>query len=279
MPNANCDETTEPWLLNILLQHGIGISSLIDYLSCENKNFDVRLSHNHCLPWTLLQSWYKYIHIDKMKLWQLFMEKAVFLLLSKCQKCWDVVKSQQVMLKNVRKFWSVLTWIWWWIWNVVIIDTGFDWNLSSFISVIFRFIPVGLTQWWSDEGIKICLHWDILSYILCRHRCHHGVSVSRQVKLFLNPTNTPKHSFKSFNLFRSIPWGMKLPINVNIYFTKHTFPEFHSSIPVSNRQMKICSSSMFDWSMSHDQSHTIVVLNGDVSHVVMPRKNCNIHTG
>ena len=163
------------------------------------------------------------------------MEKAVFLLLSKCQTCWDVVISQQVMLKNVRKFWSVLTWIWWWIWNVVIrkqqspslwIDTGFDWNLSSFISVIFRFIPVGLTQWWSDEGINICLHWDILSHIPCRHRCRHGVSVSRQVKLFLNPTNTPKHSFKSFNLFRSIPWGMKLPINVKYILRSTRFQSF-----------------------------------------------------
>ena len=40
-----------------LLQHGIGVSSLIDYLlgpqSCENKNLDVILSHNHCLPWIL----------------------------------------------------------------------------------------------------------------------------------------------------------------------------------------------------------------------------------
>ena len=57
-----------------------------------------------------------------------------------------------------------------------------------------------------------------------------------------------------------------------IYFTKHMFPEFHSSIPMSTRQMKICSSSMSDWSMSHDQNHTIVVLDGDVSHAIMLRK-------
>ena len=93
MKPLNSDYCTE---CTFLLQHGIGVSSLIDYLvgpqSCENKNLDVILSHNHCLPWILLQSWYKNIHIDKMKkIWQGFMEKAVFLLLSRCQP-WDAVQ-------------------------------------------------------------------------------------------------------------------------------------------------------------------------------------------
>ena len=100
MPNAYCDEATELWLLNILLQHGIGISSLLpDYLSRENKISDVTLAHNHCLPWMLLQPWYKDIHIDKMKIWQQFMEKAVFLLLSNCQ-LWDAV---QISANYVKK--------------------------------------------------------------------------------------------------------------------------------------------------------------------------------
>ena len=66
--------------------------------------------------------------------------------------------------------------------------------------------------------------------------------------------------------------GYEITYQRQIYFTKHTFPEFHSSIQVSTRQIKICSSSMFDWSMSHDQSHTIAVLGGDVSHAMMLRK-------
>ena len=86
------------WTLTIectfLLQHGIGISSLIDYLlgpqSCENKNLDVILSHNHCLPWILLQRWYKDIHIDKMKNMGRVHGETVFLLLSRCQP-WDAV--------------------------------------------------------------------------------------------------------------------------------------------------------------------------------------------
>ena len=66
-----------------LLQHGIiGVSSLIDYLlgpqSCENKNLDVILSHNHCLPWILLQPWGKDIHIDKMKDMEISWRKLCF---------------------------------------------------------------------------------------------------------------------------------------------------------------------------------------------------------
>ena len=34
---TRCDETAELWLLNVLLQHGIGMSSLIGNLSCENN--------------------------------------------------------------------------------------------------------------------------------------------------------------------------------------------------------------------------------------------------
>ena len=60
----------ELWLLNVLLRHVIGVSSLIDYLlgpqSYENKNLDVIVSHNHWLSWILLQPWYKDTHIDKM---------------------------------------------------------------------------------------------------------------------------------------------------------------------------------------------------------------------
>ena len=35
--------------------------------SSGNKNLDIKLFHNHCLPYSLLLPWYKGTHIDKVK--------------------------------------------------------------------------------------------------------------------------------------------------------------------------------------------------------------------
>ena len=57
---------------------------------------------------------------------------------------WNVSSLRYLYTQVIRKQQSPPLWI----------DIGFDWNLIGFLAVIFKLIPVGLTQWWSDEGIN-----------------------------------------------------------------------------------------------------------------------------
>ena len=105
-PNTEC--TFKIWLWNF--QSIISLCSQ----SFKNNNLDIKLFHNHFLPYIVLLSWYKAIHIDKLKIWQQFMAKTLFLPPSKCDTrdgvqipelfwvCWKIEESSKCIKMKAK---------------------------------------------------------------------------------------------------------------------------------------------------------------------------------